>query len=150
MCLNIGKRRILATFGFNRPTLRDTQPKQLSVFYALFLKIALSAAELMSFGQIGAAIWHRWTIIFGVSYLCYADKPETIDNISIYTDTPGVLFSRMRFSLTLWIMFLNWYFLFAVVVVVFLFILFWTISKNPSVFFFLTEYSKFVDLLKKI
>ena len=30
---------------------------------ALFLKIALSAAELMLFGHLGAAIWHRWTII---------------------------------------------------------------------------------------
>ena len=33
---------------------------------ALFLNIALSAAELMSFGHLGAAIWHRWTIICGV------------------------------------------------------------------------------------
>ena len=31
------------------------------------------ASELMSFGHLGAAIWHRWTII------CYADKSETID-----------------------------------------------------------------------
>ena len=38
-----------------------------SMFCALFLKIALSAAELMSFGHLGAAIWHRWTIICGVS-----------------------------------------------------------------------------------
>ena len=44
------KRRILATFGFKRTTLRATQP---SMFCALFLKIVLSAG----------AIWHRWTII---------------------------------------------------------------------------------------
>ena len=37
-----------------------------SVFCALFLKIALSATELMSFGHLGAAIWHRWTNICGV------------------------------------------------------------------------------------
>ena len=36
------------------------------VFSALLLKIALSAAELMSFGHLGAAIWHRWTIICGL------------------------------------------------------------------------------------
>ena len=47
------KRRILATFGFNRTALRATQPKLHSMFCALFLKIALSAAELMSFGQLG-------------------------------------------------------------------------------------------------
>ena len=37
-----------------------------SMFCALFLKMALSAAELMSFDHLGAAIWHRWTIICGV------------------------------------------------------------------------------------
>ena len=55
------KRRILATFGFNRMVLRATQPKLHSMFYALFLKIALSATELKSFGHFGTAIWHRWT-----------------------------------------------------------------------------------------
>ena len=48
--------------GFNR-----TQSKLYSMFCALFLKIALSAAELMLFGHLGAAIWHRWTIIYGMS-----------------------------------------------------------------------------------
>ena len=28
-----------------------------------FLKIALTAAELISFDHLEAAIWHRWTII---------------------------------------------------------------------------------------
>ena len=60
------KRRILATFGFNRTALRATQPKLHSMFCALFLKIALSAAELMVFGLLGAGIWHRWTIICGL------------------------------------------------------------------------------------
>ena len=32
----------------------------------------------MSFGHLGAAIWHRRTIIC-VKDKCYADKPETID-----------------------------------------------------------------------
>ena len=36
--------------------LRTTQPKLHSKFYALILKIALSAAELMSFGHLVAAI----------------------------------------------------------------------------------------------
>ena len=60
------KTRILATFGFNRTAPCATQPKLHSMFCALFLKIALSAAELMLFGHPGAAIWHRWTIICGL------------------------------------------------------------------------------------
>ena len=63
------KRRILATFDFNRTALCTTQPKLHSMFCALFFKIALSAAELMSFGHIGVAIWHRYTIICGVLFL---------------------------------------------------------------------------------
>ena len=58
--------RILTTFGFNRTALRATQPKLHSMFCDLFLKIALSAAELMSLGHLGVAMWHRWTIICGV------------------------------------------------------------------------------------
>ena len=50
------KRRILATFGFNRTALSATQPKVHWMFCAPFLKITLSAAELMSFGHLGAAI----------------------------------------------------------------------------------------------
>ena len=38
------KRRILATFDFNRTALHATQPRLHSMFCALFLKIALSAA----------------------------------------------------------------------------------------------------------
>ena len=60
------KRRILATISFNRTALRATQPKLHSLFWALFLKIALTAVELMSLGHLGAAISHRWTIICGV------------------------------------------------------------------------------------
>ena len=66
ICSQKLKRRILATFGYNRTALRATQPKLHSMFCALFLKIALSAAELMSLGHLGAAIWHRWTIICGM------------------------------------------------------------------------------------
>ena len=54
--LNELQRRILATFGFNRTALRAMQPKLHSMFCALFLKIALSAAELMSFGHLRAVI----------------------------------------------------------------------------------------------
>ena len=43
------------------------QQKLQSMFCALVLNITLSAAELMSFGHLGAAIWQRWTIICGVS-----------------------------------------------------------------------------------
>ena len=53
------KRRILATFGFNRTALRPTR----RMFCVLFLKITLSTAELMSFDHLGAAIWLRWTNI---------------------------------------------------------------------------------------
>ena len=60
------KRMLLATFSFNRTMLRATQPKLHAMFYALFLKIALSAAELMSFSHPGTVIWHRWTINCGV------------------------------------------------------------------------------------
>ena len=56
------RRKILETFGFNRTAVRATQPKLHSIFCALFLNIALSAAELMSFGHLGTVIWHRWTI----------------------------------------------------------------------------------------
>ena len=48
------ERRILATFGFNRTVLRAIQTKLYSLFCALILKIALSTAELMSFGHLGA------------------------------------------------------------------------------------------------
>ena len=37
--------------------LRATQLKLHSMFCALFLKIVLSAAELMSFGHLGSTIW---------------------------------------------------------------------------------------------
>ena len=70
-------RSILATFSYNRTALDATQWKLHSMFCAFFWKIALSATELTSFDHIGAAIWHRWTIVCG--YKCYADKPETID-----------------------------------------------------------------------
>ena len=43
--------------------LHATQPKLHSMLCVLFLKIALSAAELMSFGHLVVTIGHRWTII---------------------------------------------------------------------------------------
>ena len=65
-CSQKFKRRIMATFGFNRTATRATESKIHSMFCALFLKIALNTAELMLFDQLGAAIWRRWTIICGV------------------------------------------------------------------------------------
>ena len=48
-----------------------------TLFATLFLKIAFSAAELMSFGHLGAALdYYLWG---AVKDKCYADKPETID-----------------------------------------------------------------------
>ena len=55
-----------------------------SMFCALFLKIALSAAELMSFDHLEAAIWHRWTIICVVPSkisVTLAMQLHTIDNV---------------------------------------------------------------------
>ena len=49
-------RAMLNEFLFTKTALRVTQPKLYSMFCALFLKIALSDAELMSFGHLGAAI----------------------------------------------------------------------------------------------
>ena len=69
----------MATIVFNKMALSATQPKLHSMFCALFLKIALSAAELMSFGQLGAATpldYYLWGV---VKDKCYADKPKTID-----------------------------------------------------------------------
>ena len=56
-------------FGFNRTTLRATQPKLHSMTCALFLKIALLAAELMSLD------YYLWN---AVKDKCNADKPETL------------------------------------------------------------------------
>ena len=56
----------IGTFCFNRTALSATQPKQHSMFCGLILKIALSAAELILFGHVGAVIWHRWTINCGM------------------------------------------------------------------------------------
>ena len=69
-------RKTLATFGFNRTPLRATQPQLHSMFCELFLKITLSAAQLMSFGHLGAA--YTWG---AVKDQCYADKPGTIDGL---------------------------------------------------------------------
>ena len=71
----------MVTFGFNRTALRATQPKLYSMFCALFLKITLSAAELMPFGSprscdLTPLDYYLWG---AVEDKCYADKPETID-----------------------------------------------------------------------
>ena len=67
----------MATFGFNRTALYATQPKLHSMFCALFLKIALSAARLVAselrFDTGADNLWGA------VKDKCYADKAETID-----------------------------------------------------------------------
>ena len=50
------KKRILATLGINMTALGATEPKLHTMFCDLYLKIALSAAEMMSFGHLRAAI----------------------------------------------------------------------------------------------
>ena len=56
-----------------------TQPKLHPMFCALFLKIVLSTAELMSelrFDTVGLLFMGR------IKGKCYADKPETIDALN--------------------------------------------------------------------
>ena len=55
---------------FTQECASATQPKLHSMFCALFLKIALSAAELLSLN------YYLWG---AVKDKCYADKPEIID-----------------------------------------------------------------------
>ena len=60
----------MAACGFNRMALRATQPKLHSMFCALFLKKALSAAELMSC-DLTPLDYYLWDAV--------KDKPETVD-----------------------------------------------------------------------
>ena len=74
----------MAIFDFNRTALHATQPKLHSMFCAMFLKIALSTAELMSSRSCDLTPLDYY--LFGtVKDKCCADKPETIgalkDNI---------------------------------------------------------------------
>ena len=64
----------MATFGFNRTVQPATQPKLHLMFCALFLNIALSAAELMS--SLTPLNYYLWA---AVKDKCYVDKPETIN-----------------------------------------------------------------------
>ena len=68
----------MATFGFNRTALRATQPKLHSMFCALFLKVALSAAELVFLATYGLTQlnYYLWG---AVKDKCYDDKSEVID-----------------------------------------------------------------------
>ena len=63
----------MTTSGFNRMAIRATQPKLHPMFCALFLKIVLLDAELMSFDY---CLWNA------ITDKCYADKPETIDALN--------------------------------------------------------------------
>ena len=70
----------MATFGFNRMTLRASQPKLHSMFCALFLKIALSEAVDVVWPTRSCDLtpldYYLWC---AVKDKCYADKLETID-----------------------------------------------------------------------
>ena len=68
----------MATFGSNRAVLCATQAKLHSMFCALFLKIALSAAELMSFGHTVGLLFVECR-----QNKLYTDKPDIIDNICL-------------------------------------------------------------------
>ena len=69
---------------FNDATF--TQPKLRSMFCTLFLKMALSAAELMSFGHLGAAIFHRWTITSEVpSKISVTKASQRYYNVDLYS-----------------------------------------------------------------
>ena len=68
----------IGNIWFHRKALRATQPKLHSMFCALFLKIALSAAELMPFGHLGPLDYYLWGV---VKDKCYADKPKRIDTL---------------------------------------------------------------------
>ena len=61
--------------------------RQHSMFCVLLLKIALSVAELMSFGHFGAAIWHHRTIIYGALLQRFKrfNIREAIVEIQLYT-----------------------------------------------------------------
>ena len=50
----------------------------LDAFCTLFLKIALSAAEQMSFGHLKPLDYY---LLGAVKDKCYADKPDTIDTL---------------------------------------------------------------------
>ena len=46
---------------------------------AATLDVLRPVAELMSFAHLGAAIWHRCTIVCVMPSKCYGAKPEKID-----------------------------------------------------------------------
>ena len=88
-------RAMLNEFLFTQIKEEDGAPchtaeATLDVLRPVFEDRIITAAELMSFGHFGAAVWHRWTIICG----CYADKTidalkdnirETIGEIQLHT-----------------------------------------------------------------
>ena len=67
------KRRILATFGFNRTAVCATQSKLHSMFCELFRIISRRADVVYPLRSCEYYLWGS------VNDKCYADKPETID-----------------------------------------------------------------------
>ena len=76
------RRRMLATFGFNRTALCATQPNLHSIFCGLFLKgiISRRADVVWPHGSwdLTPLEYYLWS---AVKDKCYADKPVTIDNL---------------------------------------------------------------------
>ena len=66
----------MATFVFNSMALSATLPKLHSMFCALFLMIALSAAEPPRSCDLEPLDYFLWR---AVKFKCYADKPEAIN-----------------------------------------------------------------------
>ena len=101
------KRRILATFGFIKTALRVTQPNLHLMSCSLFLKIALSAAELMSFGHQHLVLTGRRYVLYSRSYTrCFAPyfwrshyQPQNwcrLATSKLRIDTVGLLFVECR------------------------------------------------------
>ena len=92
-CTQKLKRRTLVTFSYNRTALRATQPKQYSMFCALFLKIISSRADVVwqlrrcDLSQLDYYLWSA------VKDKCYADKPEAIDALRTIFVKPVVKYS---------------------------------------------------------
>ena len=99
------KRRISATFGFNRTALHAKQPNLHTIFDAQFLKMALSTSELICPSWSCDLTLLDYYFRGAVKDKCYADKPKTIDALKDnirevmkyrrrtkkYSYTPGVL-----------------------------------------------------------
>ena len=86
MAIVIGKRRILAIFGFNSTALRATQPKQHSMFISRRTDVVYQPRSC----DLTSLDYYLWGAI---KNKCYADKPETIDGEKLvkYSCTQSIM-----------------------------------------------------------